>query len=174
MTSKRLNRLPVEDLLEKMAESLKQKLCDEPLLVAIQTGGLWIAEYLHKKLEFKEPLGALDISFYRDDFSRIGLNPEVHSSHLPVEINNRHIILIDDVLHTGRTVRAALNELFAWGRPASVELAVLVDRTNRELPFYAQTVGHTLTLSDSEFIKISPDGVVTYSNLPENSDETSI
>jgi len=128
------------------------------LLVAIQTGGLWIAEWLHKALGISEPLGALDISFYRDDYSTIGVNPEVHASSLPVSVDNRHVILIDDVLHTGRTVRAALEELFAWGRPSSVMLAVLVDRGNRELPFQPDVVGKNIHLPDDHFIKLTPDG----------------
>ncbi len=159
------DRLPVEDILESMAESLDAVVKVQPLIVAIQTGGVWIAEHLHENLQIKESLGALDISFYRDDFSQIDMNPKVHESFLPEPIDDRHIILVDDILHTGRTVRAALNELFAWGRPASVTLAVLLDRGNRELPLSADVVGHRMSLRNDQFVKISPSGHLTYSDL---------
>ena len=84
-----------------------------------------------------EPCGSLDISFYRDDFSRIGLNPKVKASQLPEDISDRHILLIDDVLQTGRTIRAAMNEIFDYGRPASIKLCVLLERNGRELPIQA-------------------------------------
>ncbi len=165
MNDRRCEELPVESILQAMTESLNSQLEVEPLIVAIQTGGVWIAEHLHRKLEISEPIGALDISFYRDDFSQIGMNPEVHESYLPEPIDDRHIILVDDILHTGRTVRAALNELFAWGRPASVMLAVLLDRGNRELPLCPDVVGHTMSLMNDQFVKIFPSGRLTYSDL---------
>ena len=133
-----------------------------PLIVGIQTGGVWVAEELHSRLGLTEPIGAIDISFYRDDFSQIGVNPKVKSSALPVPIDSRHLILVDDVLHTGRTIRAALNELFAWGRPSSVILAVLVNRGNQELPIAADVVGQSMTLAEDQFVKVSREGVVTY------------
>ncbi|MDE0308607.1 MAG: bifunctional pyr operon transcriptional regulator/uracil phosphoribosyltransferase PyrR [Acidiferrobacterales bacterium] len=157
-------QLPVEQILDSMAESLDALLIAEPMLVAIQTGGVWIAEHLHQKLKINEPLGAIDISFYRDDFSRVDLNPKVHESYLPEPIDDRNIILVDDVLNTGRTVRAALNELFSWGRPASVKLAVLLDKGNRELPLGADVVGHTMSLKNNQFVKISPSGRLIYSD----------
>ena len=160
-------QLPVDSLLDAMTQAMQRFLDRDPVLVAIQSGGLWIAEYLHEALDFKEPLGALDISFYRDDFSQIGLNPEVRASSLPTPIDDRHVILVDDVLHTGRTVRAALNELFAWGRPSSVVLAVLLDRGNRELPLYADIIGHSMALENNQFVKIAPDGRLTYSSLSD-------
>jgi len=107
-------------------------------------------------------LGTLDISFYRDDFTRIGIHPEVKASELPVNIDERHVILSDDVLHTGRTIRAALNEIFDYGRPASITLAVLVDRNGRELPIQADVIGHPVGLKKGEHIKLTsdaPDGL---------------
>ena len=163
MTSKHQELLPVEEILDEIRQAIEPLLERDPLMVAVQTGGLWIAEYLHEVLQLEEPVGALDISFYRDDFSQIGINPEVHASYFPVAIDDRHIILIDDVLHTGRTIRAALNELFAWGRPASVVLAVLLDRGNRELPLQAEVVGHSMSMNNDQFAKVSPNGRVTYS-----------
>ena len=158
-------QLPIDEIIDSMIECVRERIDQRPLLVGIQTGGLWIAEKLHETLQLEEPIGAIDISFYRDDFSRIGINPEVHTSNLPRDIEDRHIILVDDILHTGRTVRAALNELFAWGRPASVTLAVLIDRGNRELPFHAEIVGHAMSLGNEHFVKISPSGKVTYTIL---------
>lgn len=106
----------------------------------------------------REPLGELDISFYRDDFTRIGMNPQVRPSQLPFGIDGRDIVLIDDVLHTGRTVRAAMNELFDYGRPDSILLAVLVDRGGRELPIEANVIGSQITLNPDEHIKLcGPD-----------------
>ncbi|MFK7793937.1 MAG: bifunctional pyr operon transcriptional regulator/uracil phosphoribosyltransferase PyrR [Gammaproteobacteria bacterium] len=128
---------------------------DQPLIVGIHTGGIWIAEHLHSALNLEKPMGILDISFYRDDFSRLGLNPQVKPSKIPLDITDEHIILVDDVLHTGRTVRAALNELFDYGRPASVNLAVLVDRGGRELPVAAQVAGKTIDLPPHQHVKLS-------------------
>lgn len=135
----------LEAVITRMGAALQDKLTErgilDPLMVGIHTGGVWVAERLHRILMLDEPLGVLDISFYRDDFSRIGLHPQVRPSHLPVELDDRHIILVDDVLQTGRTIRAALNSLFDYGRPASVLLAVLVRRGWRELPIAADVTG---------------------------------
>jgi pyrimidine operon attenuation protein/uracil phosphoribosyltransferase len=138
-----------------LASLIEAQDIEAPLMVGIHTGGAWIAEQLHHKLGLKEPLGLLDISFYRDDFSRIGINPKVRPSTLPLRINDRHIILVDDVLYTGRTVRAALNEIFDYGRPASVILAVLVEREGRELPIQAAVTGLKLNLQGRQHVKLS-------------------
>jgi pyrimidine operon attenuation protein/uracil phosphoribosyltransferase len=144
-------------ILEQMADKLRQQLAVDPqtVMVGIHTGGVWIAQALHRKLGIQEPLGILDISFYRDDFTRIGMNPQVTPSQLPFSIDDRHIILIDDVLHTGRTIRAAMNELFDYGRPASITLAVLVERSGRELPIEANVVGLHMPLGQAEHVKLS-------------------
>ncbi|CAK0778775.1 Pyrimidine operon regulatory protein / Uracil phosphoribosyltransferase [Gammaproteobacteria bacterium] len=152
----------VDDLLPSMARQLVALLAERrittPLLVGIHTGGVWIAQHLSRLLNLSEPMGRLDISFYRDDFTRVGMNPEVKPSYLPVAIDNRHLILVDDVLHTGRTIRAALNELFDYGRPAGVLLAVLVERSGRELPIQADVVGLHLDLGPGEHVKLTgPD-----------------
>jgi len=141
-----------------MADELRPLLKHNPVLIGIHTGGAWIAERLHQILGLTEPLGTLDISFYRDDFTRVGVNPTVKTSNLPVNFENRHVVLVDDVLHTGRTIRAALNEIFDYGRPASVTLAVLLNRDGRELPIEAQVVGHRLNLKKNQHIKLlGPD-----------------
>jgi pyrimidine operon attenuation protein/uracil phosphoribosyltransferase len=141
-----------------MADELRPWLSRKPVMIGIHTGGAWVAAQLHKLLGLTEPLGTLDISFYRDDFTRVGVNPQVKTSNLPMNVDDRHVILVDDVLHTGRTIRAALNEIFDYGRPASVTLAVLINRAGRELPIEAQVVGHHLKLKKHEHIKLlGPD-----------------
>jgi pyrimidine operon attenuation protein/uracil phosphoribosyltransferase len=141
-----------------MADELRPLLVRQPLMIGIHTGGVWVAERLHRLLDLPDALGTLDISFYRDDFTRVGVNPTVKTSNLPMNIEDRHVILVDDVLHTGRTIRAALNEIFDYGRPASVTLAALLNRDGRELPIEAQVVGHHLKLKRSEHIKLlGPD-----------------
>ena len=110
-------------------------------LVGIHSGGAWLAQRLHKDLGLAQPMGTLDISFYRDDFDRIGLHSQVMPSEISFSVAGKHLVLVDDVLYTGRTIRAAMNELFDYGRPASIRLAVLIDRGGRELPIAAVAVG---------------------------------
>ncbi|HKQ31403.1 MAG TPA: bifunctional pyr operon transcriptional regulator/uracil phosphoribosyltransferase PyrR [Burkholderiales bacterium] len=144
--------------LGRMAEGLRAFGVRKPIMIGIHTGGVWVAERLHKLLNVEEPLGSLDISFYRDDFTRVGVNPQVKTSNLPVGVEGRHVILVDDVLHTGRTIRAALNEIFDYGRPASILLAVLIERDGRELPIEAQVVGAKLKLAKKQHVKLlGPD-----------------
>lgn len=144
----------IDAALARMVEELQPWRARNPVMVGIHTGGVWIAQKLHARLGITEPLGTLDISFYRDDFSRVGVNPQVKASNLPLNIDDRHIILVDDVLQTGRTIRAALNEIFDYGRPASVSLAVLIERDGRELPIEAQVVGEHLKLSKNKHVKL--------------------
>lgn len=148
----------VEELLAAMDAGLRPYLARNPLMIGIHTGGVWLAQSLHNALELTEPMGTLDINFYRDDFTRIGVNPKVRASNLPVDVSDRHVILIDDVLHTGRTTRAAMNIIFDYGRPSSIVLAVLVERDGRELPIQADVVGQSMRLSPTQQIKLSgPD-----------------
>jgi len=152
----------VEILLASIANQIKQqygaKTREQLFMIGIHTGGVWVAEQLHQMLELTSPLGKLNIAFYRDDFTRIGLHPHVQPSNLPIDINDRKIILVDDVLHTGRTVRAALNEIFDYGRPASIDLTVLVQRNGRELPIQPTFFGCALHLNKNEHVKLSgPD-----------------
>jgi len=132
-------------------------------MIGIHTGGLWVAQQLHQQLNINEPLGALDISFYRDDFTRVGMTPQVKPSALPLSVDDRHIILVDDVLYTGRTIRAAMNELFDYGRPASLMLAVLVERDGRELPIQPDAVGQHIALQAGEQIKLQGPEPLTLS-----------
>lgn len=149
------SRPDIHAILRSLESGLGGLLALEPHLVGIHTGGAWLAERLHRTLGLHEPLGLLDISFYRDDFTRIGINPQVRQSHLPVAIDDRHIVLVDDVLHTGRTTRAAMNVLFDYGRPRSIILAVGIERGGRELPVQPDIVGMHLELAASQHVKLT-------------------
>ena len=148
-------RIDIADTIQVLATQISSANLPDPLLIGIHTGGVWLARRLHALLGYTEPLTTLDISFYRDDFSRIGLNPQVKSSELPVAIDERNIILIDDVLYTGRTIRAAMNEIFSYGRPNQVKLGVLIDRSGREIPIQADFVGCVMSLAQSQQIKLT-------------------
>ncbi len=145
----------IDEMAAKLNTLLRQDGITEPCMIGIHTGGAWVAEALHQRLGIKEPLGSLNISFYRDDFSRIGMHPQVTPSHLPFEVEDRTIILVDDVLQSGRTIRAALNEIFDYGRPARVILATLVERSGRELPIQPDVSGIQLSLGPQEQIKLT-------------------
>jgi pyrimidine operon attenuation protein/uracil phosphoribosyltransferase len=152
------NPLPdAEQLLKALTDQMRPEVGPETGLIGIHTGGVWIAERLHRDLKLKVPLGTLDVSFYRDDYEKIGLHRDVKTSSIPFEIEGRHLVLVDDVLYTGRTIRAAMNELFDYGRPASIRLAALVDRGGRELPVAARFVGATITLAGDQSIELIRD-----------------
>lgn len=134
------NLIPLPDAevqCRQLAELIRPHLARNPALVGVFSGGAWIAERLKQLLGLSEEIGLIDVSFYRDDFSAKGLHPQCRPTVIPFDVEGRHIILVDDVLYTGRTTRAAINELFDYGRPAAVELAVLADRGGRELPVAA-------------------------------------
>lgn len=145
----------IEGMAERLTDFLTENQREDPVITGIHTGGIWVAERLRNKLGIEHPLGHLNIAFYRDDFSRIGMHPHVTPSDLPFAVDDRHIILVDDVLFTGRTIRAAMNEIFDFGRPASICLTVLVDRSGRELPIQADVVGKSLALNPNEHVKLS-------------------
>jgi pyrimidine operon attenuation protein / uracil phosphoribosyltransferase len=146
------------ELLERLAHNTRARLArrthETPLIVGIQTGGLWVAEFLATRLGIQTPVGSLDIGFYRDDFARSGLSAAIAPSRLPWPIDGRHLLLVDDVLFTGRTIRAAINEIFDYGRPASITLAVLVARDGRELPIEADAVGAEIALPAGSSLKL--------------------
>lgn len=144
-----------EKLLLDLADRMRPHVTPDTALVGLHTGGVWLAERLHPLLGLAQPVGSLDVSFYRDDYAKRGLNRDARSSALPFEVEGGHLILVDDVLHTGRTIRAALNELFDYGRPARVELAVLIDRGGRELPVAPTYCGATLELPSGSRIKLA-------------------
>ncbi|MBL0012078.1 MAG: bifunctional pyr operon transcriptional regulator/uracil phosphoribosyltransferase PyrR [Nitrosomonas sp.] len=148
-------QLPDAELLYKsLAKKIQSDGGKNFSLIGIHTGGVWLAERLHQELAITQPLGMLDVSFYRDDFDKIGLHAQIKPSEIPFEVEGAHILLVDDVLHTGRTIRAAINELFDYGRPASVSLATLVDRGGRELPIAAQYTGIALELPVDKMLEL--------------------
>jgi len=147
-----------DELVERLASltraRMSRRATTTPLLIGIQTGGLWVAEALARALQLEAAVGRLDIGFYRDDFAQSGLSASLPPSQLPWPIDGRHVLLIDDVLYTGRTIRAAINEIFDYGRPASITLAVLVARDGRELPIQADIVGAELALPAGTRLKL--------------------
>lgn len=134
------------ELIDRLAAQLRPAITPASVLVGIHTGGVWIAEALHAALGLTTPLASIDVSFHRDDHHLgNGLKAAGRISHLPDDVEGAHLILVDDVLYTGRTIRAALNELFDYGRPDRVDLAVLVDRGGRELPIAATYCSYKLS-----------------------------
>ena len=151
-------QLPDAELLcADLVCQLRPHVTPETGMVGIHTGGAWLAERLHQELGFVVPLGLLDISFYRDDYRKSGLHKSVRASKIPFDVNGRHLLLVDDVLYTGRTVRAAMNELFDYGRPETIRLAALVDRGERQLPICAQYVGTSLTVPKGSMLRLDRD-----------------
>ena len=144
-----------EQLVQSLAQQLRGHIAPDAGLVGIYTGGAWVAERLHAALRITVPLGTLAVTLHRDDFSRIGLHREARRSQIPFPVDGRELVLVDDVLHTGRTIRAALNELFDFGRPHAVRLAVLIDRGGRELPVAADFVGARLSVAPDEELVLS-------------------
>lgn len=130
-----------EVLCEQLAGELRPLVGPKTAMIGIHTGGAWIAERLHGMLSLAEPLGLMDIAFYRDDYHAQGLHHDPKRTRIPFDVNGRELLLVDDILYTGRTVRAAMNELFDYGRPASISLVVLADRGGRQLPICAQYCG---------------------------------
>lgn len=129
----------------------------EVALIGIHSGGAWIAERLHRDLALARPLGTLSTAFHRDDYGRRALPAEMKATALPFEVAGADIVLVDDILYTGRTVRAAMNELFDYGRPARIELAVLLDRGGRELPIEARYCGASHPLAAPRNFALSRD-----------------
>ncbi len=145
------NPLPeAEAQCRQLADLIRPQLTKNPALVGIYSGGAWIAERLKDLLGLSEEIGLIDVSFYRDDFAEKGLHPQVKPTVIPFDVEGRHLILVDDALYTGRTTRAAINELFDYGRPAAVELAVLADRGGRELPVAPTYGAWEVTLGDNQ------------------------
>lgn len=160
-----------ENLFDRLIDQIRADSDNYSALIGIHTGGAWLAERLHDELsaaQSLEPLGLLSVSFYRDDFDRIGLHAQVKPSEIPFNVNGAHILLVDDVLQTGRTIRAAINELFDYGRPASIKLATLVDRGDRELPICAQYTGTELHLPAEKILVFNRDFQGRFSLSLEN------
>jgi len=146
-----------EAALAALAERMRGAIAFDARFVGIYSGGAWIAERLAAMIPGDHPVGYIDVSFYRDDFAQKGLKPEVKATALPFEVRGATIVLVDDVLYTGRSVRAAINELFDYGRPARIELAVLVDRGGRELPIEATYSGARLAVAADLSVVLARD-----------------
>lgn len=146
------SKLDAEALYRALAKQIKVGLAQAENLavVGIHSGGAWLAERLAAELQLKDRLGFIDVSFYRDDYAEKGLHAEVKPTQIPFDVDGATILLVDDVLYTGRTTRAAINELFDYGRPAKVMLAALVDRGGRELPIAADFVAESIPLSKDQ------------------------
>lgn len=148
--------LDAEALYLALAAQIKTALAgiDNAAIVGIHSGGAWLAERLARELQLTQRLGFIDVSFYRDDFAEKGLHAEVRPTQIPFEVDGAAIVLVDDVLNTGRTTRAAINELFDYGRPAKIMLAALVDRGARELPIAADFVAKTISLNKDQSLDL--------------------
>jgi len=136
---------------------------EQPAIVGIHSGGAWLAERLAADLGLGQRLGFIDVSFYRDDYARKGLHADVKPTQIGFDVDQATILLVDDVLYTGRTTRAAINELFDYGRPARIMLAALVDRGGRELPIGADFVATSVTLPAAQALDLQrgADGRLT-------------
>lgn len=136
----------------------KNKGSENLVIIGIRTRGAYLAERLVKKIaeidKRQIPLGILDITLYRDDLTAIALQPIVHKTEIPFDISGKKVILVDDVLYTGRTIRAALDALIDFGRPQEIQLAILIDRGHRELPIRADFVGKNIPTSPQEIVEV--------------------
>lgn len=140
-----------------LADLIRPKLAPRTALIGIHSGGVWVAQRLRKLLDLPDEIGRVDVSFYRDDFGEKGLHPQIKPSSIPFDIEDRPLILVDDVLYTGRTTRAAINELFDYGRPSCIQLAVLADRGRRELPICARFCTWQVDLDEQEDLILEPN-----------------
>lgn len=151
-----MNIPDIEEIYAELLNDIRVAIADlshQPMLLGIHSGGAWVAERLAADLNLSAKPGYLSSAFHRDDFSERGLPQAMKTTDIPFDINGAQIILVDDILYTGRTIRAALNEIFDYGRPSNVELAVLLDRGGRELPIEPAYCGAYLALtSHQQFI----------------------
>jgi pyrimidine operon attenuation protein/uracil phosphoribosyltransferase len=161
-----------EKLCEQLAAELAPKIGPKSAMIGLYTGGAWLAERLHARLKMKEPLGLMDIAFYRDDYHEQGLHHDPKRTRIPFDVSGRDILLVDDVLYTGRTVRAAMNELFDYGRPASISLVVLADRGGRQLPICAQHCGAKVDVPAGQRLRLAraADGRLALALEPERAE----
>jgi pyrimidine operon attenuation protein/uracil phosphoribosyltransferase len=153
-----VTQLPdAEKLCQQLAAELKPRLGPKSAMVGLYTGGAWLAERLHQLLGMQSPLGLMDIAFYRDDYAARGLKHDPKRTKIPFDVNGAELLLVDDVLYSGRTVRAAMNELFDYGRPQSVSLVVLADRGGRQLPICPQYCGAKLDVPAGMRLRLKRD-----------------
>ena len=149
--------LDAEALYADLARGVQRLLQPDCALVGIWSGGAWLAERLQQDLKLPGQHGVISSALHRDDFGSKGMNASADHTKLPFEVEGRHILLIDDVLYTGRTTRAVINELFDFGRPASVTLAVLVDRGGRELPIEPAFSAARVAVAPNQRLSLAKD-----------------
>jgi pyrimidine operon attenuation protein/uracil phosphoribosyltransferase len=149
--------LDAEALYRELLRGVQQLGARDARLVGITSGGAWLAERLQRDLGLEGEAGVISSAMHRDDFAKRGLAGAGQQTQLRFDVNEAHIILLDDVLYTGRTIRAVLNELFDYGRPASVKLAVLVDRGGRELPVCADYAAARVALPATQSLALARD-----------------
>ena len=156
--------LDAEALYAELRAGVGRLVTPKSVLVGVWSGGAWLAERLAADLKCEQPVGTISSTLHRDDFGERGLGGIEAKTRLPVEIDGAHVLLIDDVLYTGRTIRAVINELYDYGRPASVELAVLVDRGGRQLPIQPVYAAAKLVLPSVQRLSLarSQDGRFTF------------
>ena len=150
-------RLDAEALYRELLRGVPALRGPDGRLVGITSGGAWLAQRLQQDLQLQGEAGTISSSMHRDDFAQRGLAASSAQTKLPFDVNDAHIVLLDDVLYTGRTIRAVLNELFDYGRPASVKLAVLVDRGGRELPVEANFAAARVALPETQSLELARD-----------------
>lgn len=173
-----MNETAAARLVNRMAYEIVEdnKGSDNLVIIGIHTRGVHFAKALWNKIREIEgvelPMGSIDITFYRDDLTRLNDHPVIRETHIPFPIEDKNIILVDDILYSGRTVNAAIKELFDMGRPARIRLAVLVDRGHHELPICADYCGRNVPTSNDEYIDadITEDGVVKRVTIRDKED----
>ncbi len=157
-----------EQYFETLKMQMAASIAFDAKLVGVFSGGAWLADRLKQELDGEHEVGYIDVSFYRDDLSTAGLKPVVRSTQIPFSVDGAHVVIVDDVLFTGRSIRAAINTLFDYGRPASIQLAVLVDRGGRELPIAADYIGEALIVPADTMLALEKreDGKLTLISEP--------
>ena len=146
-----------EDLLAVITAKIQAQLQPNTALIGIHSGGVWLMQRILKSIQQDIPYGTLDAALYRDDYAQRGLKSEPKPSNIAFDISDKHLILIDDIFYTGRTTRAAMNELFDYGRPASITLAVLINRGGAELPIVPNIVGADILLKPNQDLQLTQD-----------------
>jgi pyrimidine operon attenuation protein / uracil phosphoribosyltransferase len=146
-----------ENLLAEITAKIQAQLQPNTALIGIHSGGVWLMNRILESIKQDIPYGMLDAALYRDDYARRGLKTEPKPSNIAFDVQDKHIILIDDIFYTGRTTRAAMNELFDYGRPASITLAVLINRGGAELPIAPDIVGAEILLKPNQNLQLSQD-----------------
>ena len=166
-----MDEAPIDRAIIRISHEIVEKNAglDKIALIGIQRRGVPMAKRIREYLEqiegVKVPLGILDITFYRDDLSMLSAHPVVNGTHIPFDVNDTKIILVDDVLFTGRTIRSAIDNIFDMGRPACIQLAILIDRGHRELPIRADYVGKNVPTSTTEMISVNLEEVDGVNNV---------